>query len=51
MEIKFDDSTSLDKRFYIKDIQSKIDINVNKKPIEIVMDPDNWLLANFNKSN
>ncbi len=50
VEIKYDDSTSIVKNFYIKELQTKVDINVNKKPEDLVMDPDNWLLANFNKS-
>jgi aminopeptidase N len=53
LDIKFENSSdsSLSKRFYIISRDTTIETELNYKPSAIVLDPDNWLLANYNKLN
>ena len=51
VKIIFADKTSLNKTFRIKDRQTKIDFKVDKKPVDLQMDPDEWLLANYKETN
>lgn len=44
------DNESETKTFYVTKREETISINTKKKPIEIIVDPDKWLLANFETS-
>ncbi len=53
LDIKFVNSndSSLIKSFYITSRDTTIKTELNYKPETIVLDPDNWLLANYNNLN
>ena len=53
LDIKFINSTdsSLTKRFYITSRDTTIKTELTYKPATITLDPDNWLLANYNNLN
>ena len=53
LDIKFENSTdsSLTKSFFITSRDTTIKTELNYKPATIVLDPDNWLLANYNNLN
>jgi aminopeptidase N len=45
------DGSSEIKKVYVTSKQQKISISVQQKPKEIILDPDKWLLANFESRN
>jgi aminopeptidase N len=47
IEINFENKTKIIKSFFINKNQTEIEINFNEKPINIILDPDNWLLASL----
>ena len=47
VKIEFKDSTSENKIFKINERDENFSLKLNKKPINLVFDPDSWLLANF----
>ena len=51
VEVGLDSTTVKRFKFQIDKKVSNFQFDVNKKPTEIILDPDNWLLANIRKSN
>ncbi len=47
IQINFEDKTDLVKTFFIDSRQKVLEITVSKKPINIKLDPDSWLLASI----
>ena len=45
VKVEFDDHTSIVKTFYIDSRQKNFDFQVDKKPLTVSLDSDNWLLA------
>ncbi|MFA7289043.1 MAG: M1 family metallopeptidase [Melioribacteraceae bacterium] len=51
VEILFSDKTKIKERLSIDKREYHINIPVNKKPINVTLDPDFWLLAEYNNQN
>ncbi len=47
VKIEYADSSSENRILKIKERDEDFDLKLNKKPIELIFDPDNWLLANI----
>ena len=50
ISLQNDSGSSLIKRFYINSRDTTIETELNYKPSKIILDPDNWLLADFNNT-
>jgi len=51
VEILFSDKTKIKERISIDKKDYQINIPVTKKPVDITLDPDFWLLAEYNNQN
>lgn len=51
VEILFSDKTKIKERLSIDKKEFHIDIPVTKKPVNVTLDPDFWLLAEYNNQN
>ncbi len=53
LDIKFTNisDSSLTKSFYITSQDTTLKMELNYKPSNIILDPDNWLLANYNNAD
>ena len=51
VEVRFDSTNVKRVKFRVKKKESDFQFEVNKKPIDLNLDPDNWLLANIRKTD
>ena len=51
VKLEYDNEKSLSKIFYINQKEKRIEILVDERPNQLILDPNNWLLANIKDRN
>ena len=51
VKLEYDSEKSISKIFYINQKEKRIEILVDERPNQLILDPNNWLLANIKDKN
>jgi len=51
VQLEYDDGKSYSKIFSINEKEKTIEILVDERPNQLILDPNNWLLANIKDKN